>query len=247
MYTQALRYLTGEANYGGRVTDAYDRRTLLCLLETVYDTAILQEGHALAPGGACNTSVCAPPEGPLEAYVDCICALPAATPPEMLGLHSNADITRGRQEAAQLLNGLFAACGAGAAANSSNSSGGGGGGSGGVGAASAARDALLLQLTRELSGKLRPAFDIQAASQQYPLDYKEALNTVLTQELMRFNALTATIQYSLTQLQHALCGADEAGRQKWGAGVGGGGSKPAAAGIQQSCSGRQPIPQACLA
>lgn len=41
----ALKYLTGECNYGGRVTEALDRRTLMVILEVYYQEAILEDGY----------------------------------------------------------------------------------------------------------------------------------------------------------------------------------------------------------
>ncbi|KAF6265404.1 dynein heavy chain 6 [Scenedesmus sp. NREL 46B-D3] len=188
----ALRYLTGECNYGGRVTDAHDRRTLASLLNVFYNESIFEEGYAFSPAPGCE-QYCAPSEGPIESYTAFIRALPAAAPPEVYGLHPNADITKDRQEASLLLDSLLA------------SQGGGASGAGG-GNAAAGRDALLLQLAAELDGRLRAPFDIEAAHYKYPVDYHESLNTVLCQELVRFNRLIVAMHSSLVQLQKAIKG-----------------------------------------
>lgn len=48
---QALVYLTGECNYGGRVTDAHDRRTLMSILRNIYTPRILDNEYRFSPSG----------------------------------------------------------------------------------------------------------------------------------------------------------------------------------------------------
>lgn len=38
----AINYLTGECNYGGRVTDDFDRRTLMTILKDFYNDKVLK-------------------------------------------------------------------------------------------------------------------------------------------------------------------------------------------------------------
>lgn len=48
---QVLKYTAGEINYGGRVTDEWDRRCLLSVLEDFYCPAVLEEDYAYSESG----------------------------------------------------------------------------------------------------------------------------------------------------------------------------------------------------
>ena len=49
-------------------------------------------------------------------------------------------------------------------------------------------------------------FDVDKVSQQYPTDYNESMNTVLTQELKRFNVLITLVVSTLKEMAKALKG-----------------------------------------
>lgn len=63
-----------------------------------------------------------------------------------------------------------------------------------------------MNIADSLLAKLPPAFDLIEASKKYPVMYEQSMNTVLTQELERFNILTNTIKNSLKQLKLAIKG-----------------------------------------
>uniref|UniRef100_A0A8B9MGM6 Dynein axonemal heavy chain 3 n=1 Tax=Accipiter nisus TaxID=211598 RepID=A0A8B9MGM6_9AVES len=162
---EALTYLTGECNYGGRVTDDKDRRLLLSLLSIVYSKDIEQDKYRLAAGD----DYYIPPHGPYESYIEYIRSLPITTHPEVFGLHENADIAKDNQETNQLFHG-------------ENSS------------------------FIDILSKLPSDFDVKEVMKVYPLLYEESMNTVLRQELIRFNRLTEVIQSSLIDLGKAIKG-----------------------------------------
>lgn len=49
-------------------------------------------------------------------------------------------------------------------------------------------------------------FDVIQASKKYPVRYDDSMNTVLTQEIKRFNVLITLITASLKEMDRALKG-----------------------------------------
>lgn len=47
----AMKYMTGQINYGGRVTDDWDRILLLNILMKFYNDDILSENYAFSTSG----------------------------------------------------------------------------------------------------------------------------------------------------------------------------------------------------
>ena len=56
--------------------------------------------------------------------------------------------------------------------------------------------------------KIPEAFDIPAAAKKHPIKYDESMNTVLQQELLRFNKLITRVRGSLVSLGKAIKGED---------------------------------------
>uniref|UniRef100_A0A8C3ES90 Dynein axonemal heavy chain 3 n=1 Tax=Corvus moneduloides TaxID=1196302 RepID=A0A8C3ES90_CORMO len=181
---EALTYLTGECNYGGRVTDDKDRRLLLSLLSIVYNKDIEQEKYMLSAGG----DYYIPPHGPYESYVEYIRSLPITTHPEVFGLHENADITKDNQETNQLFHAVLLTLPREA------------------GGAGKSPQEVVEDLAQDILSKLPSSFDMEEVMKAYPVLYEESMNTVLRQELIRFNRLTEVVRSSLINIGKAIKG-----------------------------------------
>jgi dynein heavy chain len=134
----ALKYATGECNYGGRVTDDKDRRLLNTLLERVYCPGALEGEFKLSESG----TYVVPPTGAHESYLEYIATLPILPLPEAFGLHANADITKDLKQTELLAQTLIMTGG--------GASGGGGG-----------QEALVAKITKEILEKLPANYDIE--------------------------------------------------------------------------------------
>jgi len=187
---KALRYLIGQCNYGGRVTDDRDRRCLLSILDIFFTPNIHKAGYKLSPSG----TYVVPPEDDAKGYIEFINKLPVQVHPEVFGFHENADITKDQQETNLLLDSILLTL-------DSGSSGGG-----------KSQEEILEDLANDILAKLdaflpnEKGFDVELVAEKYPVLYEESMNTVLQQECLRYNKLTCQIRKSLKDLKKALKG-----------------------------------------
>jgi len=68
-------------------------------------------------------------------------------------------------------------------------------------------DNLLVAIASDILEKLPDNFDVETAMAKYPVMYTESMNTVLIQEMERFNVLLSVIRISLQDIIKATEGA----------------------------------------
>lgn len=82
-----VRYMFGEIQYGGRVTDDYDKRLLNTFCKVWFGENMFQSNFCFYKG------YIIPKCAKMTEYMEYISNLPGTDTPEAFGLHSNADIT----------------------------------------------------------------------------------------------------------------------------------------------------------
>lgn len=183
---EALSYLIGECNYGGRVTDDWDRRLIVTILADYLNPEIVtHKGYSFSTVGNCYGL---PERTEYNVYLSHINSLPIEHPPEIFGLHTNAGITRDMSNSNLLLSSVLKAYG-------EISAGGGG-----------ETEKFLMTLCSDMLSKIPKEFDIEEAYRLFPVQYSESMNTVLVQEMERFNRLTRVIKSTLVNMQKAIQG-----------------------------------------
>ena len=182
---EALWYLTAECNYGGKVTDARDRTCLLTTLKTFYtNDLVIDLDHRFLPSSDLYK---VPKEDSYQDFMEYINNLPLTTDPEVFGFHSNASITKEINETKQMIQALVEIRG----------SGSGGGSSG---------NERIIKFIEEILENFPQKYDLKAAREKNPPSRENSMNTVLLQELSRFNIMISVIRASLQDLKQALAG-----------------------------------------
>jgi dynein heavy chain len=187
---RVLNFLTSYINYGGRVTDYIDLRTIDVIMHKFYNVELLSEKYTFDDEGVFY-SFQYNEEDPHASYLEYIESLPLVAAPGVFGMHDNAKIASANRETFT----MFEIC-------LSLESSGGGGGSG------ANREKLIEHAATDIYGKIKAKglFDIEAISMLYPVVYEESMNTVLLQECIRYNKLIEIMLQTLPLVLKALKG-----------------------------------------
>ncbi|XP_054992649.1 dynein axonemal heavy chain 1 [Sorex araneus] len=182
---KVLKYTAGEINYGGRVTDDWDRRCIMNILEDFYSPLVLFPEHTYSASGVYHQIQ---PTYDLNGYLSYIKGLPLNDMPEIFGLHDNANITFAQNE-------TFALFGAIIQLQPKSSSVG-----------SQDQEEVVQDVAQNILLKIPEPINLQFVMAKYPVLYEESMNTVLVQEVIRYNRLLQVISQSLQDLLKALKG-----------------------------------------
>ncbi|XP_011505655.1 PREDICTED: dynein heavy chain 12, axonemal-like [Ceratosolen solmsi marchali] len=183
---KAILYLTGECNYGGRVTDERDRRCLNTILDDFYNPNVIKNPKYTFAINEPKYSL--PKKYDYVDYIKQIEMIPTHPPPELLGLNMNAGITRDLEISKMFFDSLNKM-------------------EGGMSIGDLTRqDEILLSKKNDIYDRLPEDFNIEEALELFPASYSESMNTVLIQELQRFNILLQEIRTSMIMLEQAVKG-----------------------------------------
>ncbi|KAJ8667916.1 hypothetical protein QAD02_009579 [Eretmocerus hayati] len=182
---KVLTYTAGHINYGGRITDDWDRRCVLTILQNYYDEKVLKPGHKFDTRGNYEQPST---ELTFNEYVSLLKDLPINDDPDLFGLHNNAAISYAQAETYSCLETLLALQPR------------------EVGGVAQGMNEVTSQLAKSILDELPQPFKLSDIQKRYPVSYEESLNTVLFQEASRFNALIVEMSTSLNDLLRALKG-----------------------------------------
>merc|ERR1719329_1292915 len=190
---KALNYLLGQCNYGGRVTDDKDQRLLSTLLSSYFKEDVMDKNYVIFKNPADGYEYKYPTypgngEPAYEHHLEHIRNLPLVTPPGVFGFHENANLTKEMGETYKMMSELLLTVG----------QGGGGGGAG--------PEEVVGEIANDVLARMAKPWNIEKVQEKYPTDYEESMNTVLAQELTRFNGLITAIIGSLKDIQKAVKG-----------------------------------------
>lgn len=199
----ALHYVTGEINYGGRITDEWDRRCLMAILKKFYSSSLLETDQHGEPYKFTKSGVYLVPKATtLSEFQGYLEQLPSYDSPELFGLHENASIQFQRQEARKLIETvLIFQSKESSLLNGTDHT---------VSKGIAGDDEIILRMVLDLENSLPDLLDERSAGCKTFVrtsnGHMDSLGTVLSQEILKFNSLLLCMEKSLKELARAIQG-----------------------------------------
>uniref|UniRef100_A0A8C0I316 Dynein axonemal heavy chain 2 n=1 Tax=Balaenoptera musculus TaxID=9771 RepID=A0A8C0I316_BALMU len=182
----ALKYLIAGVNYGGHVTDDWDRRLLTTYINDYFcEQALSTPSYRLSV----LETYFIPKDGSLASYKEYISMLPGMDPPETFGQHPNADVASQITEARTLFETLLSLQPQITPTRAGDQS----------------REEKVLELAADVKQKIPEMIDYEGTRKLLAMD-PSPLNVVLLQEIQRYNKLMETILFSLTDLEKGIQG-----------------------------------------
>mmetsp|Transcript_30329 Transcript_30329/g.22069 ORF Transcript_30329/g.22069 Transcript_30329/m.22069 type:complete len:360 (-) Transcript_30329:774-1853(-) len=175
----ALMFMIGSINYGGRVTDYKDLRCLITILNKYCTDEIKEDDYKFSE----SEIYYAPPHGLTSVYRDYIDQLPLQDNPEIFGLHDNANISYQKQESDNIVDIVLSIQPR------------VGGSSGGM-----TPDQIVLSQAKALAERIPAFLDKNLAKKEITKTHNgllPSLTTVLFQEIAKFNRLLKIMRSSL--------------------------------------------------
>nr|XP_034195945.1 dynein heavy chain 1, axonemal-like [Osmia lignaria] len=182
---KVLTYTAGHINYGGRITDDWDRRCVLTILQDFYRPQILSPTYVFDEEKHYYQLV---ETATFDEYIEYIKTFPLNDEPSMFGMHPNADISFAQAETYTCLDTLLALQPR------------------QIGVAGASAEEVTTQLAEDMLSEIPQIFDLFTLQTKYPVLYEESFNTVLLQEAIRYNGLLHVVKTTLMDLLKALKG-----------------------------------------
>jgi len=186
----AITFMVGEINYGGRVTDELDRRTLSNILSIYISPDVLNEHYSFSESGTYYI----PEVDNMQGFLSYIESLPLSDEPEIFGMHENANIACQKQESVSLISAVLNI----QPRDKGNTASG------------KSSDEIVDELAEKILDKIPPHLSksdaFRGTFKKDKNGLMDSLSTFLGQEMVRFNRLLTVIKMSLEDLRRAIAG-----------------------------------------